>query len=75
MAPARLYFLRKEDKRSFETKFALRKQRGMVQAMVTNLQRRQHHAIPSPSHTPHFTQSYTHTMRRDMIRQQQYTIS
>ena len=46
----------------------------MVRAVATNLQRRQHHTIPSPSHTPHFTQSYTHTTRHDMMRQQQYTI-
>ena len=45
----------------------------MVQAVATNLQRRQHHTIPSPSHTPHFTQSYTHTTRHDMIRQQYTT--
>ena len=45
----------------------------MVQAVATNLQRRQHHTIPSPSHTLHFTQPYTHTTRHDMIRQQQYT--
>ena len=73
MAPAPLYFLRMEDNDISKQSLLYKPREVWLQAVATSFQRWQHQTIPSPSHTSHFTQSYTTHHDATQYAKQQYT--